>query len=237
MARRKWIGRGLLLAMIAGYPAATLADVLILRSVGPSAKRYPAGQRLPDSATFTLRPGDSVTVLRRTGTRVFRGPGTFSVAGPAVRTRFATPNGRAATGAVRGGPDTVPDDPSRRPPDIWHYDATTSGRACVLPGQPLVLWRPAFDKPVELAITPPAGAPLPLQWQAGQQVLPLTPSQAKPDAVVQYRFPGSVHPTRITLKVIDARSDDREAIAGELVKHRCYSQLDNFVRLNEEKAE
>jgi hypothetical protein len=64
----------LILSLIGGELAHAAAELLVLRSVGPSARRYPAGQRLPDDAAFVLRPGDSVTVLARAGTRIFRGP-------------------------------------------------------------------------------------------------------------------------------------------------------------------
>ena len=43
--------------MAIGAPA--LAKAVVVRSAGPSAKTYPPGKALPDSAKISLKPGDS----------------------------------------------------------------------------------------------------------------------------------------------------------------------------------
>ena len=50
-----------------------LPKALVVRSAGPSAKTYPPGKALPDSAKISLNPGDSVTVLGPNATKTLRG--------------------------------------------------------------------------------------------------------------------------------------------------------------------
>ena len=56
------------------------SKALVVRSAGPSAKTYPPGKALPDSAKISLQPGDSLTVLGPGSKRTLRGPGTFATA-------------------------------------------------------------------------------------------------------------------------------------------------------------
>ena len=81
--------RAAIAALLAATATAAAANVLVVRSSGPSAKSYPAGRSLPDNARINLAQGDMVIVLTGGGTRTFRGPGTFS------------PNCRRARGPAR----------------------------------------------------------------------------------------------------------------------------------------
>ena len=54
-----WRGRGLRRA----GRRRVAAKVVVVRSVGPSAKAYPPGKALPDSAKISLQQGDSVTLI------------------------------------------------------------------------------------------------------------------------------------------------------------------------------
>ena len=68
---------GIILACaLAIVPGAVLAKAVVVRSVGPSAKAYPPGKALPDSAKIALQPGDSVTIVGGNSARTLRGPGT-----------------------------------------------------------------------------------------------------------------------------------------------------------------
>src|ERR1044072_4364883 len=75
---RNKLGRTALAALLAAGAASAAANVLVVRSAGPSARPYPAGRSLADNARITLQAGDSLVILGPTGTRTFRGPGTFS---------------------------------------------------------------------------------------------------------------------------------------------------------------
>jgi hypothetical protein len=204
--------------------------VLVLRSVGPSAGRYRAGQRLPDNTSFTLRAGDAVTVLAGGGTRTFRGPGTYSASGPA-RAGIASAGQRRMTGAVRGGPEA----PVLRPDDVWQVDVTQSGRACVAAGQRPTLWRPKADSAVQLTITPPTGAPQTVNWASGQKTLAWPASIPVADnASYQLSWTGATSPTRLTTRTLAAvPGNNMEALATAFITNQCRGQLDVLISKNE----
>lgn len=220
-----------LLAFMAGEISYVAAEVLVLRAVGPSARRYPAGQRLPDSTSFTLRPGDAVTVLAGGGTRTFRGPGTFSASGPARGGGIASAGPRRSTGAVRGSGDAA----VVRPDDVWQVDVTQSGRACVPAGQRPTLWRPTADRAVQLTITPPTGAPQTVNWARGQKTLAWPSSlQVADNASYQLSWTGATAPTRLTTKTLASVSGNNvEALATAFITNQCRGQLDVLISKNE----
>jgi hypothetical protein len=222
-----------LLAFMAGELSYAAAQVLVLRSVGPSAGRYPAGQRLPDNASFTLRPGDAVTVLAGGGTRTFRGPGTYSASGPARAGGTASAGPRRMTGAVRGSGDA----PVLRPDEIWQVDVTQSGRACVVAGQRPTLWRPSADNAVQLTITPPTGAPQTVNWARGQKTLGWPSSLPVTDnASYQLSWTGGASPTRLTTRTLGpVPGNDMGALASAFITNQCRGQLDVLIAKNEVK--
>ncbi|MEO7178433.1 MAG: hypothetical protein ABIW83_06285, partial [Allosphingosinicella sp.] len=74
----KGVGRPLLAAALLITASAATADILVVRSSGPSAKSFPPGRRLPESARISLKTSDQLIVLDGRGTRIIRGPGTFT---------------------------------------------------------------------------------------------------------------------------------------------------------------
>jgi len=56
---------------------AGLANVVVVKSLGPSAKSYPPGKTLPETAKISLQGGDVVTVLGPASAQTLRGPGNF----------------------------------------------------------------------------------------------------------------------------------------------------------------
>ena len=64
-------------AAIALSSTATVASVVVVKSLGPSSKAYPPGKTLPESAKITLQGGDIVTVLGPASAQTLRGPGNF----------------------------------------------------------------------------------------------------------------------------------------------------------------
>lgn len=146
--------RPMLAAALLATASAAMADILVVRSTGPSAKGFPPGKRLPESARITLRPGDQLVVLDGRGTRVIRGPGTIAAGAPsAARVASAAPTvqRRARIGAVRGV-----ESGALRPPSIWHVDVARSANICVADPSKLTLWRADSTAAFALDIGGPA---------------------------------------------------------------------------------
>ncbi|MFN3725914.1 MAG: hypothetical protein ACK4SZ_06375 [Allosphingosinicella sp.] len=228
--RKRRLVQFAVLAIAAGEISAAAAEVLILRSAGPSARSYPAGRRVADNTNFTLRPSDVVVILTNGATRTFRGPGSFSAAGPVrggPRMAGGT-NVRRQTGAVR---TDLPAAEEARPADIWQFDVTQSGRACVLPGQRPVLWRPQSDRAVRLTITPQNGAAQTVNWNAGQSTLEWPASVPVVDgASYQLNWTGAPNPVRVTTQTLTGvQVGNVEAVAIAFLDKNCRSQLDVLI--------
>ena len=137
---RSSLGRIALAVLLVAGAASAAANVLVVRSSGPSAKAYPPGRSLPDNARIALRAGDTLVVLGARGTRTFRGPGNFN---PSTAVQAGTQtvqgnNGRIARiGAVRSAPIV----PSATPTSIWDVDASQSGTTCLAASSGVRLWR------------------------------------------------------------------------------------------------
>ncbi|MEA3046005.1 MAG: hypothetical protein QOJ53_337 [Sphingomonadales bacterium] len=228
-----FLGRALAAALLAASASAAAANVLVVRSSGPSARAYPAGRSLPDNARLTLQAGDTIVVLGGGGTRTFRGPGTFSP-GSAVRAGVRTAdNGgrRARIGAVRSA-GIVP-----RGPTIWHVDVTQSGTFCLASARNVMLWRPDASAPARLTISGPGGAARTLQWPAGQPTI-AWPRGATLASGGTYSFAerGVAVPTRITFRVLDSQPADVEGVAAALIANGCEAQLDVLVETQPEQS-
>src|SRR5687768_9565256 len=134
-----------LLALAVTIPATATAKVVVVRSVGPSAKAYPPGKALPESASIKLGNGDAVTLLGPNASRTLRGPGTFT-ASTVDRSSLAMAAGRRSRfGAMRSGEITSA-------PSLWDVDVTQSGKICVAEPAKLKLWRPNADTLATLSI-------------------------------------------------------------------------------------
>jgi hypothetical protein len=231
VANKAILRRGLVAAFLLTGAASAAANVLVVRSTGPSARAYPAGRSLPDNTRIVLRAGDMVVILAGGGTRTFRGPGTFSpTAAQGVRT--ADSGGRRARiGAVRSA-GIVP-----RGPTIWHVDVTQSGNFCLAGSSNVMLWRPDASAPTRLTIAGPAGAPRIVPWPAGQ------PTRAWPrgtaiasGATYSFSQPGVAVPTRITFRILNGPLNDVETVAGALIANGCEGQLDVLVESQPESS-
>jgi hypothetical protein len=216
-------------AAIAAALAATsaAANVLVVRSAGPSAGSYPAGRSLPDNARITLKAGDSLTVLGPSGTRSFRGPGTFSPsaavrAGP--QTVASSDGRRARVGAVRQG-GIVPHGPT-----IWHVDPNQGGTFCLLPNEAnVMLWRADGSSAGRVTITPPGGRPRTLQWAAGETILAWPPGGALSGGTYTFAQEGVAVPTQITFRTLATEPTDLAGVAAALIANGCQDQLDVLV--------
>jgi len=210
-------------ALALGAAGAADAAGLIVRSIGPSAKAYPAGKSIPDNGSVSLKPGDVVTVLVAASTKTLRGPGTFTVAAPAQRFAAGGFNPRARFGAMRAG--EIPSSPS-----LWHADVSQSGTFCVPSGQPIQLWRPESGDPATLAILPAGAAEQKIAWAAGEDSLGW-PSAVplKPGAEYRLTIEGSADIAKLKLADIGPLPTEPGAMAKAFIDHGCQSQLDLFI--------
>ena len=159
MMRSKPMLWGAALAIALGSSAA-FANVVVVKSLGPSAKAYPPGKTLPPSAKITLQGGDIVTLLGPSSAQTLRGPGNFD-AGQISLASAAGQRGRF--GALRAA--EVAHNPS-----IWDIDVTQSGKVCVVDAKKLQLWRPDSDGVSNVEIHTADGQSQKLSWAAGKAV-------------------------------------------------------------------
>ena len=220
------LARPLVAAVLLAGASAAMADILVVRSSGPSAKGYPPGRRLPESARLVLKAGDQLIVLDGRGTRIIRGPGAFTAGAPAVgRVASAAPavDRRARIGAVRGL-----ETGELRPPSIWHVDVSRSSNVCVADPARVTLWRADPDKAATLTIAGRGGRTRQLGWQPGSTTV-AWPSDLPVAEGAEYRLTGSGEPTTIRFRTIPARSAGLEDMAQTLIRNQCDAQLDLFI--------
>ncbi len=218
-----------LLVVATGEVSSAAAEVLILRTDGPSARRQlRIGAHVPDTHVFNLRTGDRIIVLARGGTRTFRGPGAFSVV--ARPQGFRTENGvtvRVQTGGVR----TEPAIPGVDPTDIWHFDSRRSGNVCVPAGALPILWRPADHRGTRLTIRTLAGDAQSFDWPAGQTSFAWPASlPIASGATFTLSWNSDARPSRIRTIVLGAsEADNLDTLASTFITNECTSQLDTFI--------
>ncbi|MGQ0659993.1 hypothetical protein [Sphingosinicella sp.] len=200
-----------------------MANVLVVRSAGPSAQSYRPGRSLGDNEAFTLRAGDTVVVLSSRGTRAFQGPGTFR--STQAGTQVASNSG-ARIGAVR----SAGLDPNMPQPSIWQIDVSAGGTVCLTSATGATLWRPDHSGATRLSIRGPSGASQQATWPAGAATL-AWPS-AMPianNASYELTQAGTAVPTRVQVKLIGPVSTEYQAMADTLIRNGCQQQLDLLV--------
>ncbi len=211
--------------------SAAAANILVVRSSGPSAKSYPPGRSLAPNARVVLRQGDTLVLLDGRGTRTVRGPGNFAAGAAAqVGTRSALTvnnNGRIGRiGASRGTPETL------RPPSIWHIDVSQSATACVADPRNVILWRPNATQTVNLSIAPAgsSGNARTFTWTAGQTTLAWPADLAvSNDAEYRLSVQGVAVPARIRFRVLPAQPSGLDAQAQAFIQNACQAQLDVLI--------
>lgn len=207
-------------ALALASSTASVAGVLVVRAAGPSAKTYPAGKVLPDSARIALKNGDSVFLLNSSSTRTLRGPGTFAVA--STVTGPATSGRRSRFAAMRTS--ELPLNPSP-----WNVDVTQSGTICVADPAKLMLWRPQSKEAAKLKISG-GGSEQALDWAAGK------PTLAWPEALkiasgaeFQLEQAGSSDVVKVSFLTIAKAPADVVATGEVLLRNGCQNQLDALV--------
>lgn len=210
-------------------PSAVAAKVVIVRSVGPSAKAYPPGKALPETASIELDSGDSVTLLGPSASRTLRGPGTF-IASTAGRSSLAMAAGRRSRfGAMRSGEITGK-------PGLWDVDVTQSGKLCIAEPAKLKLWRPNADTSASLTVRSGTTAHV-VEFPAGHSTVPWPAPLAPADGgQYQLELAESGDVSRISLTMVSATPSDRVAAAELLIARGCQNQLDLLIE-TADKAE
>lgn len=222
------IGLALAGAALAGAAQAGV----VVSSSGPSASQFPAGKKIDDNGSITLRDGDTVTVLTGGGTRVIKGAGVhrLSAAGESKRSTFAVLTrqrsaSRVRTGAVRGtGPAAGA---AERSPNLWYVDVSRSGTMCVASPEAVRLWRPGGEsaavyklgsggQSVEIAF---AENTRDVAWDAA--TMPVADgakySIAAPDG-------GSTN--EVNFVMLESVPEEPEDLAARLIEKGCTNQLE-----------
>src|SRR5438309_5601288 len=172
---------------------AALANVVVVKSLGPSAKVYPPGKTLPETAKISLQGGDIVTVLGPASAQTLRGPGNFD----AKQVALASAAGqRGRFGALRAA--EVAHNPS-----VWDVDVTQSGKVCVTSAKNIQLWRPDSDSSSTVQIRSADGKAQELSWAAGK-ALAAWPAALPMNSGATYNveWPGSGDKSKLELVVV-----------------------------------
>lgn len=207
-------------AMAALGSTAAVASVVVVRSLGPSAKAYPPGKTLTDSASISLKGGDVVTLIGPSSAQTLRGPGNFNTKSVTLASAAGK---RGRFGALRTAQVA-------RNPSIWDLDVTQSGRMCVSDRTKLKLWRSDIETPVKMNIRSADGKTQQLSWAAGKGsamwpgALPIANT-----AQYQIEWAGSGDKSNITFVVVPTPPTDLVGAAQVLIENDCQNQLDLLV--------
>ncbi|MEO6256069.1 MAG: hypothetical protein ABIO69_04600 [Sphingomicrobium sp.] len=209
-------------AILVSISSATVAKVLVVRSLGPSAKAYPPGKALADTSSIKLNSGDSVTLLGPSTSRTLRGPGTFS-ASTTDRSSLASAAGRRSRfGAMRSGEITTK-------PGLWDVDVTQSGKMCIAEPAKLKLWRPNADTPATLSVS---GGPSPqsIAFAEGHATVPWPAELPVADGgQYQLQWAGGGDRNTVSFVMVKAPSGDLVDAAQLLIDKGCQNQLDLLI--------
>jgi hypothetical protein len=207
-------------AAVAVSSTAAVASVVVVRSLGPSAKTYPPGKTLPESAKITLQGGDVVTVLGPNAAQTLRGPGNFD-AGQVTLASAAGKRGRF--GALRTAEVA-------KNPSIWDVDATQSGKVCVAQPTALKLWRPDAESAAKINIRSADGQTQEVDWAPGKATT-AWPSKLPIKNSVEYQieWADSGEQNKVTFVTVQRSPADLVGAAQLLIENGCQNQLDLLV--------
>ena len=199
---------------------ASVANVVVVKSLGPSSKAYPPGKTLPESAKISLLGGDVVTVLGPASAQTLRGPGNFD----AKQVALASAAGqRGRFGALRAA--EVAHNPS-----IWDIDASQGGKICVTDASKLQLWRPDSETAATVEIRSVDGRSKQLSWAAGK-ALTAWPAALPVSNGVSYQveWPDTGEKSSLNFVTVPGTPGDLVGAAQVLIEHGCQKQLDLLV--------
>jgi len=217
--RAKHMLRGAAIAVAFGSVPA-LANVVVVKSLGPSAKAYPPGKTLPESTKISLQGGDVLTVLGPASAQTLRGPGNFD----AKQVALASAAGqRGRFGALRAA--EVAHNPS-----IWDVDVSQSGKICVSDASKVQLWRPDSETAATVQIHAADGATQELSWAAGSALAAWPASlPIKNGASYQVEWPDTGERSSLSFVNVPGTPGDLVGAAQVLIQNGCQKQLDLLV--------
>jgi hypothetical protein len=207
---------GVALALVS---TAAVANVVVVKSLGPSAKAYPPGKTLPPSAKINLQGGDVVTVIGPAAAKTLRGPGNFD-AGQVSLASAAGQRGRF--GALRAA--DVAHNPS-----IWDVDVS-GGKVCVSNPAKLKLWRPDSEGDATVTIRDANGKTQQLSWAAGKALAAWPAAMpVKSGASYQVEWADTGEKSSLDVVVVNSPPTDLIGSAQVLLANGCQKQLDLLV--------
>jgi len=200
--------------------SAAVANVVVVKSLGPSAKSYPPGKTLPETAKITLQGGDVLTVLGPASAQTLRGPGNFD---PKQVTLASAAGQRGRFGALRAA--EVAHNPS-----VWDVNASEGGKICVTDASKLQLWRPDSEAAATVEIHSPDGRSQELTWAAGSALTawPAT-LPIKTGANYQIEWPDTGEKSSLDFVATPGAPADLVGAAQVLIQNGCTKQLDLLV--------
>lgn len=216
---RKLMLWGAAVAIACGSTAG-VANVVVVKSLGPSSKAYPPGKTLPESAKINLQGGDVVTVIGPSSAQTLRGPGNFD----AKQVALASAAGqRGRFGALRAA--EVAHNPS-----IWDIDAGQGGKVCVSDPATLQLWRSDAETPLTVQIRNAEGKSEALTWAAGKALAPW-PSALPIRSGSKYsvEWPDGGDSSKLDVITVSSPPSDLVGAAQVLLENGCQKQLDLLV--------
>ena len=207
-------------AALAVGSTAGIANVVVVKSLGPSAKAYPPGKTLAPTAKISLQGGDVVTVIGPSAAQTLRGPGNFD-AGQVSLASAAGQRGRF--GALRAA--EVAHNPS-----IWDIDVSKGGRICITDASKLQLWRPDSEADMSVTIRDADGKTQALSWAAGKALAAWpTAMPLKSGTAYQVEWPDTGESSSLDVVLVPSAPSDLVGAAKVLIENGCDKQLDLLV--------
>jgi hypothetical protein len=207
-------------AALAVGSTAGIANVVVVKSLGPSAKAYPPGKTLAPTAKISLQGGDVVTVIGPSAAQTLRGPGNFD-AGQVSLASAAGQRGRF--GALRAA--EVAHNPS-----IWDIDVSKGGRICITDASKLQLWRPDSEADMSVTIRDADGKTQALSWAAGKALTAWpTAMPLKSGTAYQVEWPDTGESSSLDVVLVPSAPTDLVGAAKVLIENGCDKQLDLLV--------
>lgn len=205
----------------------TSAQVMIVKSQGPSASSLKPGSFLPKGRVVALDNGDRVTVLTASGTQVLTGKGRFTIGATPEKARsllraiFQPGVQRRRIASTRGvQPAALP--ATRE--SLWDVDAMAGGAFCAAPSHPIALWRSRDTLPAVVRITRLSdAAEEEVAWPAGQ-TLPW-PNRFPVADGARYEITLGYVRKQIVWRTVDDPEADLLSLARQFEDRRCDSQL------------
>ncbi len=222
------------LALLTADVAVANAKAIVVKSAGPSAKAFAPGKAIADNSTVTLKAGDIVTLLDGQGTRVLKGPGTFSTtANTQTSSNIATVlkntgTRQVRTGAVRGAVSEA----AARPTNVWLVDTTKSATVCVADATAVSFWNPTGEQGGSITLTRVSdGKSLPVALRPMQSVKAWPTADLPISDGAQYRVSRDGVETPVTLRFATMGPNPQgvESTISGFVRAGCNAQLDLLV--------